>query len=362
MSARVRCGCGWNARYASIALAEGFARRHVCRQEDRIRRATRRHRCARCGFVATYDNAGAAEARYWFSKHSCRKRELAMQRQKAYGRYNKYVPALAVRQHVDALTAAGMGLKQIAKVSGVANGVLWKLMYGKTQPDGSRIPSRRVLRVTAEKLYAIDPDWSGRLELADGAKDPVGTPPARAHLQSLVAMGWSMSELGRRLGVAWGGNACGLIGDTRQGGGVMQRRTVDKANALFEELCMTPPPETNQRERIAASRSRRYAREHGWPLPLELEDVDDVDEPVAADVDIDEVAVQRRMDGDTTVPLNRAERLDLVRRLNGQGLNDKEIGRRTGIHPDQVQRDRTDLGLPGIRIRAIVSRDRRKAS
>ena len=30
-----------------------------------------------------------------------------------------------------------MGLKTIAERSGVAHGALWKLMYGKRQPDGS---------------------------------------------------------------------------------------------------------------------------------------------------------------------------------------------------------------------------------
>jgi len=46
-----------------------------------VRRATRRHRCARCGYEKTYPNAGAVEARNWFNKHSCQKRESVMLRE-----------------------------------------------------------------------------------------------------------------------------------------------------------------------------------------------------------------------------------------------------------------------------------------
>ncbi|WP_300643644.1 hypothetical protein [Nocardioides sp.] len=88
---------------------------------------------------------------------------------KAYGRYHRYADAYPLRLHVQELREAGMGLKTIAVRSGVSHGALWKLMYGKRQPDGSQTPSRRILRETAEKLYAFDPAWSTPLRLADGA-------------------------------------------------------------------------------------------------------------------------------------------------------------------------------------------------
>lgn len=88
--------------------------------------------------------------------------------------------------------------------------------------------------------------------------------------QALVAEGLSMSELGRRLGVQWGGNACALIQSDRP----MSRTTVDKAEALFEQLCMTPAPEDTQHQRISAARARNYAREHRWVPPLMLDDLD----------------------------------------------------------------------------------------
>lgn len=328
MSARADCrACGWTRTYASPARAAALAARHVCRRSG-APRATRRHRCARCGLEVTYENATASEARNWFSRHSCRKQEDAMVRsayaaarealidrtpqpclhkqanhqhgtnaayvldkcrcqpcvdaktahvrnwirQKAYGRYQRYVDARGPREHVRALMDAGVGLKRIQKISGVSQGALWKLVYGKRRPDGSQIPSIRVTRETAEKLYAIDPEWSGdALPLADGALDPAGTRLARTHLRALVALGWSMSELGRRLGIKHVRNACVLINDDAR---TMQRRTVIATEALFRELCMTPPPQTNQRQRISASRARNLARQRGWAPPLALEDLD----------------------------------------------------------------------------------------
>jgi hypothetical protein len=328
MSARVVCSCGWVKRYDSPAAAEFNARRHVCRKDDGVRRATRRYRCKRCGLEAVYEDAGAAEARYWFNKHSCRKREeallraaLAEQREamidrtpqpchhkqaqhqhgtnacyvldkcrclpcsearskvdderrrlKAYGRYHKYVDAYPVRLHVRELMSAGMGLKQIVKVSGVSQGGLWKLMYGKRKPDGSQRPSLRVLRETAEKLYALDPAWTEQpLPLADGALlDHEASMRAARRLQSLVALGWSMSELGRRLGITYVTNAMPVIKGERR----LTVGTGRKADALFEQMSMALPPERNKQERQIAARSRNFARAHGWVTPLMLDDLD----------------------------------------------------------------------------------------
>lgn len=399
MAARVTCRCGWTRTYRSPAAAEFNARRHVCKGDDGVRRTTRRHRCSRCGFEAVYDNAGATEARSWFSKHSCQKREQAMlrtamaeerealidrtpqpclhkvanhqhgtracyvldrcrchpcakanteaetnrHRQKAYGRYNKYVPAGPVREHIQALRDAGMGLKTVAKRTGIGTGTISKIVYGVYAPgtggrngkgDLIRPPSRRVLRETAEKIYALDPDWNGPLPLADGAiLDEQTSAASSRKLQALVALGWSMSELGRRLGITWTQNAMPVIKGERR----LTAATARRANELFEQLCMTLPPETNQRQRIAASRSRRYALEHGWvpPLALELDD-----EPLEADdtpAAIDEAAVLRRLNGDRSVRLTNAEAAELYRRALARGMNTGQMERDLGLKPERYK-------------------------
>lgn len=53
-----------------------------------------------------------------------------------------YVPAGRARDHVRDLAAHGIGLKTIAKVSGVSHGALWKLMYGDTKRPVHHHPPR----------------------------------------------------------------------------------------------------------------------------------------------------------------------------------------------------------------------------
>lgn len=389
MSARVSCPCGWTKTYPTLTRAEFNARRHVCKRDDGVRRATRRHRCARCGLEAIYENAGATEAKYWFSKHSCRKHEEAMlraslhadrmalvdrtpkpclhkvanhqhgtracyvldrcrcepcskanseaethrERQKAYGRYHKYVDASPVREHVQRLRDAGMGTKTIAKRSGVAHGALWKLVFGKKRPDGTQIPSRRVLRETAEKLYALDPDWGAPLQLADGAiLDEQASAAAARKLQALVALGWSMSAIGRRLGMDSTRNVIPVVKGERR----ITVATAKKAEALFDELCMTLPTAETRFQQAAITRSLNFAKQHGWQPPLALEDLDTSD---ALGDDVDEVAIQRRMNGDRTVRLSKAERSELARRWKASGRSLNEMERLTGINTHRYSRE-----------------------
>lgn len=299
-----------------------------------VRRATRRHRCARCGHEVVYENAGAAEARHWFGKHSCIKveqkrlkaalreqREALIdrtpkpclhkvaghqhgtracyvldgcrcrpcskanaeaegwrERQKAYGRYHKYVSAEHVRAHLRDLGEYGIGLKQVARLSGVSTGTLSKIVFGVYAPgpggckgrgDRVRDPSRRVLRRTAEAIYAVEPVPAN---LGAGQADHERTPLARLHLRSLVALGWSQSKLAKRLGIL-PTNLGPVIGTGSKPPRTLTRGMVDKVEALFAELCMTLPPEDTSRDRIAASRSRRFARERRWLPPLALPDL-----------------------------------------------------------------------------------------
>ena len=262
--------------------------------------------------------------------------ETWRERQKAYGRYNKYVPAEFVRDHLRELAAYGIGTKTVAKLSGVSNGSLTKIVYGSYAPSVGphkgckgngellRGPARRVLRSTAEAIYAVE---AIPANLPGNRPDLERTPLARLHLRALVALGWSMSRLGNRVGIL-PGNFCRIItGDTP-----MNRDTVDKVEAMFAELSMTLPPETNQRERIAASRSRRYAREHGWMPPLALPDLDTAAPVLFEEPTVDEAAIYRRMHGDKSVRLTKAEKAELVRRWVASGRPLNEMERVTGVN------------------------------
>jgi hypothetical protein len=114
----------------------------------------------------------------------------------AYGK-SLMVDAEPVREHVRSLMCKGkrgahhkgVGLKQIVKVSGVAQGTLWKLMYGAPDRKG---PSRKVRRATAEKLLAVTFD-----DVADGTSLP-GRETLR-QVDEMVAGGFAKAELARYL-------------------------------------------------------------------------------------------------------------------------------------------------------------------
>jgi transcriptional regulator with XRE-family HTH domain len=265
-------------------------------------------------------------------------------RLKAYGRYHKYVEAYPVRMHLGELADYGIGLKQVAKLSGVSTGTLSKLMFGVYASTGNgggcagpgelvRPPSRRVLRRTAEQIYAVEPIPAN---LGAGQVDRERTPLARTHLRALVALGWSMSELGRRLGMRYERNAATLLeGEDR----LIQRGTVDKIEQLYAELSMSLPEQTNRLQRASAARARNLAAARGWLPPLALDDPDELDEEDwgSEGADIDEVAIARRMAGEKTVPLNQAERALLVEQWIAGGRGPSELERVTGINPYRYQ-------------------------
>jgi hypothetical protein len=121
--------------------------------------------------------------------------ESQRKRQRAYGR-QAYVDAEPTRQHVRSLMAAGVGLKRIVEVSGVSQGALWKLMYGKRGRDGVQIPSRRILWETAVRLQVVRADIN---TLADGAR--ISSLGVHRRVQSLIALGWSQTKLATRIGM-----------------------------------------------------------------------------------------------------------------------------------------------------------------
>lgn len=186
-------------------------------------------------------------------------------RQIAYGRWRPYVDAEPARQHVLALRAAGMGPVTIARVSGVPHGSLAKLIYG--DPRRNLAPSKRIRPGTEKKLLAVQPTLD---LLAGGAKVPaLGT---QRRIQALHAIGWSLSEIARRIGVT-----------RSQMDRVLKRshvfaRTARATVVLFRELCMTPGPST--RARLAAKRK-------GWPPPLAWDDIDDPDETPGGESEAD---------------------------------------------------------------------------
>lgn len=344
--------CGWKGTYDTAARADYARRRHSCErwaakiagQQRRAEKMATVDRTPKACLHKEADHQHGTRACYVLDKCRClpcaranADAEAQRERQKAYGRYDKYVEAEPVRAHVRALGAQGMGLKRVAREAGVSTGTLSKLMFGVYRATGTgggrngpgekiREPSKRVLRSTAEKVLAVD------LSLADGALVPAHGTVLR--MRALVALGWSQSKLADRLGIQRSNFTLAT------GQWEVTARHARAAAALYEELSMTLPPTATHRDRIAASRARNYANARGWLAPLALDDerLDDpgyepwFDEPTDPTDGFDEIAIYRRMHGDKAVRLTAAEKDELVRRwlVSGRPLSECETA--TGIN------------------------------
>lgn len=365
--------CGWSGEYDTAGRADYAKKRHACQR--RIDKAARSAAFAErmaavdrtpkpCLCKKAQHEHGTYAAYTWDKCRCIPCREATTvyennrQRQKAYGRWDNLVDAEPVQAHVLSLMAQGMGLKRIAAAAGISNGSATKLIYGhykkvdgpqrgcKGAGDLVRPPCRRVRKETAEKLLGVTFEYSRgtRVDSTDTAR----------RLQALVAVGWSGQKLANRLGFLRS-NFTPLLHGRRE----VSADTAQRVHALYLELAEQAPPEDSHRDKIAASRARRFARDHGWAPPLKINGklftgpaLPDPRERLATaevveldPIAYDEAAVLRAVDGDRSVHLSNAERREVIVRLHRRGLTDRAITDLTGVHRDQVSRERKELGL-----------------
>jgi len=186
-------------------------------------------------------------------------------RLQAYGQWQPYVDARPARDHLYALSRAGIGWKRATELSGLSTGTVSKLLFGKA----GRLPSRRIRPETAEAILAVP---LAPASLSQGALVPAdGT---RRRLQALVAIGWPQSRLAGPLGMG-ASNFGTALGRKR-----VTAATARSVERLYDELWNRPPAEADQRSRISASRARNYARARGWAPPAAWDD-DLMDDPDA---------------------------------------------------------------------------------
>jgi len=181
-----------------------------------------------------------------------------------YGRWQPYVDAEPAREHLRALSAAGIGWKRAAELAGLSTGAVSKLLYGG---PGDRPPSRRIRPETAAAILAVKPSAG---QLAPGAL--TGITGTRRRLQALVATGWSQARLAGELRLT-GANFGAMMRCDQVTAG-----TARAVSELYDQLWDQPPPEHDQRTRIAASRARNHAADRGWVPPLAWDD-DIIDDP-----------------------------------------------------------------------------------
>ncbi|MGF0118806.1 hypothetical protein ACQFYA_21135 [Promicromonospora sp. Marseille-Q5078] len=280
---RAWCDCGWHGEYRSTAVADFAGRQHSCdrwraKREAARRRAERERVVDRtpkpCLHKVAHHEHGS-HACYVLDRCRCRPcadansvYESDRARRLAYGRTD-LVDAEPVREHVRRLAAAGIGLKTLAQRSGVARGSLWKLMYGVTRPDGTRVPSRRVRRDTAAAILKVAPTLD---VVARGSRVHARTTALR--VRALVATGWSVPRIAAAAGVdrqALDPLLHTARRHTRRPWTVKASTAAAVADA-YERLWDQAPPEATAGERAAAARSRARAAAAGWKPPAGLDD------------------------------------------------------------------------------------------
>lgn len=259
-------------------------------------------------------------AKYIFEKCRCdicrdavRTYERNRHRQRGYGR-TAYVDAEPARQHVRRLGEFGIGQKRVSELAGVPYSTMWKLIYG----DRARFagPSKRIRPETERKILSVEATLDN---VADGSLvDATGT---RRRLQALVAIGWSQSKLGSRLGVD-PTNMSAMIRVQR-----IHPARARAVRALYDELWQTLPPRSGHRDKIAYNRSRRFAAKHGWAPPLAWDD-DEIDDPTAQPAGVPDG--KRRPGGQPKLPP-----ADELRWLLEQE-SPRSVARRFGVRLDAI--------------------------
>lgn len=211
-----------------------------------------------------------SRARYASGCHCapCRHANAAYEAKRSLG-YTTLVDATPTREHIGVLREAGVGLRRITQLTGIARQTLQAIAGGR--PELGRPPSRQVKRDTADRILALDPV---NPDLAAGT--PVDATGARRMMQALVCAGWSFPLLAER----YGSTARHVWFLTRADR--LYVGTVRRIKDLFDELAehKTTPPETTEQERAAAAKARRYARQQRW-APATAWDEDTINDPAA---------------------------------------------------------------------------------
>lgn len=175
------------------------------------------------------------------------------------GRNNYQADAARVREHMVTMRDKyGVTPNTVAKAAGVSTATAWRIMHGKAKI--SRAIGARILRVNLDTL----PDTARMNSLG-----------ARRRMQALCAVGWTITELGQRIGFR---NPLHILAREQAEVG-----TVRAVAALYRELLgVDPEPVVGRRWAEAA---RRRAARNGWAPPGAWQDIDHDDAPEPDTVD-----------------------------------------------------------------------------
>lgn len=229
-----------------------------------------------------------------------------------------YIDATPTRNHIASLRAAGWSLRAIAGTAGLSSSTVSNLARTVT-PTCAPDTAARILAINADTIPAT----------SAGTTDPfvarVGT---TRRLQALLAIGWTHQTMREHSGL----QTASLL---HQKGNWVTRSTHDTVAAMYRDLTARPGPSPR-----TAARARRL----GYASPLSWHDIDHDEAPEHDDHEdsnayLDEVAIQRRMNGDQAVPLTKAEQAALIHAWAATGRTAAECERVTGVNVHRVRRE-----------------------
>jgi DNA-binding CsgD family transcriptional regulator len=343
---RVCPTCGFTSTYASQAMAAHHHNRHSCAKQLRRRelaqvRADRAESGPKrnCRHPRAKHQHGTRAA---YVRDRCRCPECTaantaasnqMHRERTFGRWEPYVDATRARQHIQMLRAVGIGVDQIAKLAGLSSSHVRGLIYPSSR---GKPPFQKVRRETTERILAVPADDTSRA--ANSHVDATGT---RRRLQALVAVGWAQAWLARELYRSPANLRRSMTSES------VTARTAQLVNDTYERLWDTPPPRQTIAQRNASDAARAHATQHRWLPPLAWDDIDedpdpDPDQPDTSgdDSDLDEIAIERAITGDTRVRLTHAEQIEVVRRMSERGRSIRTIAELLSTSKRTVSRHR----------------------
>lgn len=348
--------CGFAGGYSTEALADYNFRRHSCTKRL-ARAAAARRRTAAVASAPRRDCRHAGHphehgTRTAYVKDRCRCPQCraantaasnAAHRERIYGRWQPFVDAAPVRRHIESLRAAGIGIDQIAKLAGISRSHVRDLVY----PGRGRPSIRRVRPETARRLLALEAAPANR-----AARSHIDATGTRRRLQALVAVGWGFGRLAEELR-----RDPSNLKRTASSAAVTAA-TAAEVSALFDRLWDVHPPAGSRAQRIATEAARAYARSRGWLPPMAWDDIDtdpDPDpkrpdfavagpRPEKVELDVDEIAVERSLNGDRQISLTYAEKVEVMRRMAQRGVSIRSIAAHLSTSKRTVCRHRDRVG------------------
>lgn len=212
------------------------------------------------------------------------------------------VPAETVRPHVLWLKAQGLSDSRIAELAGVSRNTVERVKLGRSVWIGTD-NARRILAV-----LGTDP----------GPDSMVPNDGFRRRVEALQLQGWTLGEIGRRLGV--NGHVWDRCKYKR-----MKYSEVQRFIPILERLANETPPLDTAGRRRAAGKARHTAERRGY---VNLFGWDDIDDPTEKP--------KRKRGKD----IGHVDRRSIVRRELAKGASVRQAAQAAGVSERTVQRFR----------------------